>query len=79
MVGLQQTVASYGNRQAVMNNWMLGEFLPVVAPNLTPPFLPEIAYLILPVAHVPNPAPEAEAELHHPLPFWLLIKWGEIS
>ena len=79
MVGLQQTVASYGNRQAVMNNWMLGEFLPVVAPNLAPLFLPEIAYLILPVAHVPNPAPEAEAELHHPLPFWLLIKWGEIS
>jgi len=38
IVGLQQTVPSYGNRQDFMNNWMLGEFLPTVARNLPPPF-----------------------------------------
>jgi len=61
IVGLQQTVASYGNRQALMNNWMLGEFLPVVAPNLPPPFLPEIAYPILPVSAAPAPEPSDQA------------------
>ena len=60
IVGLQQTIASYGNRQAFMNNWLLGDFLPAVAPNLPPPFLPDIAYPILPVSTAPgstDPAP----------------------
>ena len=61
IVGLQQTIASYGNRQALMNNWMLGEFLPVVAPNLPPPFLPEIVYPILPVSAAPAPEPSDQA------------------
>ena len=68
IVGLQQTVASYGNRQALMNNWMLGEFLPVVAPNLPPPFLPEIAYPILPVSAAPAPAPEPSDQAPPPPP-----------
>lgn len=59
MVGLQQTVASYGNRQAFMNNWLLSDFLPAVAPNLAAPFLPEIVYPILPVSAAPAPAPTA--------------------
>lgn len=67
IVGLQQTVASYGNRQAFMDNWMLGEFLPAVAPNLPAPYLPEVAYPILLVsaaptsasASVPNPSGQA--------------------
>ena len=64
MVGLQQTVASYGHRQTVMNNWTFGEFIHVVAPNLPPLFLPEIAYPILPVTHVPVP----ESSDHAPSP-----------
>jgi len=59
IVGLQQTIASYGNRQAFMNNWLLGEFLPAVAPNLPPPFLPKIAYPILPVSTAPALEPPA--------------------
>ena len=61
LIGLQQTVASYGNRQAIMNNWMLGDFLPVVAPNLPPPFLLDISYPILLVIVVPVPEPSDPA------------------
>ncbi|KEH29519.1 hypothetical protein MTR_4g040530 [Medicago truncatula] len=68
IVGLQQTVASYGNRQALMNNWMLGEFLPAVAPNLATPFLPEIAYPILPVSVAPTAAPATKPSDQAPPP-----------
>ena len=68
IVGLQQTVTSYGNRQAFMNNWMLGEFLTTVAPNLPPPFLPEIAYPILTVSAAPAPAPSPSDQAPPPPP-----------
>jgi len=52
-----------------MNNWMLGEFLPDVAPNLPPPFLSEIAYPILLVSSTPAPEPPVpESSDHAPPP-----------
>ena len=87
IVGLQQTVASYGNRQASMNNWMLGEILLVVAPNLPPPFfylkllIPScqcllLLFLLLSPLIKLHLQSEVEAELYPPPSFLVADKRG---